>query len=115
MDSSKPPMDRKKLKTLKVRKKGLAARILGTKTADLWREKFLHLVEDPNLTCTKCGKQGAVSAPFVTWQHNMYWQVGSDPVGLIRWKDPEWESVLCTGCRRELTVVLEEAGDFFDP
>jgi len=115
MDSSKLPIDEKKLRALKAKEKGLAARILGIKTAKLWKEKFLSILADPDLTCTKCGEKGATRAPFVTWKSDMYWTTGSDPVGLIRWNEPEWQSVLCTKCRGELVAVLEEAGDFFDP
>lgn len=93
---------------------GQTNRILGTKTAKLWKKKFKDLEENPELTCKACGNQGATSMPFVTWQKNMYFQVGSDPVGLIR-SDPEMQSVLCHSCRLEVVKELEAAGDFFDP
>lgn len=94
--------------------KGKTNTILGIKTAKVWSERYLDLPEDPELTCKKCGKEGATSAPMVTWQSNMYFQVGADPVGLIR-KEPEMQSILCLGCRLVMIEKLKESGDFFDP
>jgi len=94
--------------------KGKTNTILGIKTAKVWTERYMDQPEDPELTCKKCGKKGATSAPMVTWQSSMYFQVGADPVGLIR-KEPEMQSILCRECRLEMIEILKESGDFFDP
>ena len=94
--------------------KGKTNTILGIKTVKIWTERYKDLEEDPELVCKACGKQGATSMPVVTWQSNMYFQVGADPVGLVR-KEPEMQSILCRECRLEMIEILKESGDFFDP
>lgn len=87
-------------------------RVLGTKTAKVWKDRgYLGLPEDNSMYCHVCKERGAIRAPLVTWVSYMYFQVGSDPVGEVR---DNLYVVLCKEHLMELYRELEEAGDFHD-